>query len=369
MPGKISEYTNNGNIEDYDLLDYSHEDEQGSNIWETRSITFAQLKTALNLAVQDLPLGKADQTLIANRIIDGVSQYSLTIQEATNIKLRTQSVNGEYSENNAVYNQHDLTQYKSTDQSNRKTTCEKISNIQNDIANSQEVRTEISAIDGHAVIGKQNAVAEGNRILDRIVKFNDQDNGFFVIDSIQGIYGNKNDSIDPDVIQRYASNGQNGVPWTIQLASPASKTIENAVGTMQGKLWYADFAGNTLSFTNGTRVKRVHAYGQKGYSQLVEDPNVGGLFIADCDVTFNFIIEPVSGQNTISFLGNNDGDFVCFIIDDTNNSGFTGITLPTGSKVANAGGGAIAFPAGKISTATATFRGPDIYWTFAEDYT
>ena len=70
MPGKISEYTNNANIEDWDLMDYSKETSQGSQTWDTRSITFAQLKTALNLAVQDLPLGKADQTLIANRIVD-----------------------------------------------------------------------------------------------------------------------------------------------------------------------------------------------------------------------------------------------------------------------------------------------------------
>jgi len=369
MPGKISEYTNNGNIEEWDLMDYSKETSQGSQTWETKSITFLQLKTALSLAVSDLPLGKQDQTLIANRIIDAISTYSLEVKDATNIKLKTQEVSNEYGETNMVYNQHDVTQYKQSDTANRKTTCEKISDIQQDITNTQEVRTEISAEDGHAVIGKQNSIEEGNKILDRIVLDSDQDNGFFVIDSIQGIYGYKDESIDADVIQRYATDGQNSTPWTVQLATPASKAIESSVGTMQGKVWYSDFAGNTLSFTNGAMVKRVHSYGQKGYSQVTEDPIVSGLFTCDLENSFNFIIEPVSGANTLAFTGNNDGDFVCIIIDDTSNSGFTGITLPAGSKVANAGGGAIAFPAGKISTATVTWRGADMYWTFAEDYT
>ncbi len=369
MPGKISEYTNNGNIEEWDLMDYSKETSQGSQTWETKSITFLQLKTALNLAVQDLPLGKADQTLIANRIIDGVDTYSLEVKDATNIKLKTQTQSGEYGESNFVYNQHDLTQYKSTDTANRKTTCEKISDIQQDTVGTQEVRTEISAEDGHAVIGKQNSIEEGNKILDRIVRDTNEDFGFVVINTLQGIYGDKDTSIDDDVIQKYASDGSNGTPWTIQLPTPNGKPTEQAVGTEQAKLWYSDFAGNTLSFTNGTRIKRVHNYGQKGYIQLTEDPITSGLFVADCEASYNFLIVPVSGANTISFSGMQDGDFCCFLIDDSGNSGFTGITLPANSKVANAGGGAIAFPSGKVSTATVTQRGSDYYWTYAEDYT
>ena len=49
MPGKISEYTNNDNIKNEDLLDYSRELEAGSDTWESNSITFEQLKNKLNI--------------------------------------------------------------------------------------------------------------------------------------------------------------------------------------------------------------------------------------------------------------------------------------------------------------------------------
>ena len=58
MPGKISEYTNNGNIDETDLLDYSHENEPGSGNWETRSITLAQLRTAVGAGQSSVSITK-----------------------------------------------------------------------------------------------------------------------------------------------------------------------------------------------------------------------------------------------------------------------------------------------------------------------
>ena len=87
--------------------------------------TTSAINVALSLAVSDLPLGKQDQTLIANRIIDAVSTYSLEVKDATNIKLKTQEVSNEYGETNMVYNQHDVTQYKQSDTANRKQRAQK----------------------------------------------------------------------------------------------------------------------------------------------------------------------------------------------------------------------------------------------------
>ena len=97
MPGKISEYSNNGNINNWDLLDYSHENEQGSGIWETRSITLAQLQTALgggggnNLAIQD-------QTLTGNRVISGNTNYKLEVEDVSSFDVKSNVIGSDFAD-------------------------------------------------------------------------------------------------------------------------------------------------------------------------------------------------------------------------------------------------------------------------------
>ena len=386
MAGKISEYTNSGNIEDYDLLDYSHELEQGTNQWETRSITFAQLKTALQLSATDLPLGKADQTLDANRIVSGDLQYNLTVKDWTQYNLYTDtSANDKYS-SNIVNNQERNTVTDSSNNMNVETIHRADQHLTNCFVGTDKILQDITFETGHKIEFPP-PIDENAKLVDSIVTTGSKgDEGWFTNSQRQRWLG---DDTEPD----------RDMYWAIEFGGKTIGLPE--VGFQQetglnlqrlGMLWFNSdvitdqhIGARELSYVNEqNKIRRVQNYGQKGYI-FKNSADSGTLWYVNCDDTYNYCFQPVaSGGSTVldltlGFQNVQCGDFGNIIFDLSAISGGAklNLILPNNSVVVNDGQGAITnavFVEGEQHSLTWTYvtDGADFnkyYITYGQNYT
>ena len=148
------------------------------------------------------------------------------------------------------------------------------------------------------------------------------------------------------------------------------KTVVPNLINEAGKFFYEIDKGE-LSYFDGTYQCRVQHYGQKENVLLTD---TAGTYTWNVKDSFSAtILNPTTAACTLEITQASDGDYGNLILDDTSGSTFSTLALPTNagntSVVANAGGGTISFPPGKVSTASWTFRNQKFYWVFALDYT
>ncbi len=361
MAGKISEYQNNGNISDWDLMDYSHENEQGSGIWETRSITLAQLQTALGGGGSGNNLAVADQTLNSPRTITGNVSNTLTVKEVPSFTVETNVVNTEFSLYGVSSNSNLLTTQGVNDLNS--TGTDNLDVISQAASLNTQAKTieQINSSKGHQISFTNN---ENGAIIDRIFDINDPNKGIYVTKDLQSFIGTTSDVIQSDVCQSWNDNDR-----VIRIPR-LSKENENQLQLQNAKLWLDE--GGEIAYMDTVGIRRVQHYGQKGYTQLTDSG--AGVYSWDMRTSYSAtIIAPTTANLTLEITNVNDGDFGNIIFDDSAGSSFVSLALPTNggnsSKVANNGSGAIAFPAGKISTASFTFTNQVFYWVFALEYT
>ena len=132
-----------------------------------------------------------------------------------------------------------------------------------------------------------------------------------------------------------------------------------------GEISYVD----TLS--PNCEIQRVQHYGQKAYVNLTA---VGNVYTMDLyKSTSAVIVGPqAGGALSLAITYPESGDYGNIIVDLSAAEGATTLALPSNSKVANNGSGAIALAAGQIHTLTFTYSTvglPIFYWTYALNYT
>ena len=201
--------------------------------------------------------------------------------------------------------------------------------------------------------------------------------GFWANCDLQRWYGNKNlvNDFSDDVIESWIPFGED--VGTIQLP-PNTTTKEGNINTSlqidKGKIWYNETTGEIgyVDITNATnKVQKLQHYGQKGYVTLT---NVSGTYTMDLhESTSALIVGPqAGGALTLAVIYPESGDYGNVIVDLTAVEGATTLALPSNSKVANNGAGAVTLPAGQIHTLTftyCTYNTPIFYWTYATNYT
>ncbi len=214
------------------------------------------------------------------------------------------------------------------------------------------------------------------RFVEQLHKNGDTSEGWFTIvnsnEDIQRFYGNKTDSFDADVIQGYYPPSGYG---TIQLPNVSNTDEPNILrgNDSGGKIW-SNFDTGEISYvdttkTLGKRIRRLASYRQKSYSVV---PANSTTIPMDFETAHNFSYTNTSGTPFIAALtlsNMENGDYGNLIINLTSATGSFGLTLPSGVKVANGGGGSVSLPIGQIHTITFTYDGTTYYATVANNYT
>ena len=358
MPGKISEYSNNGNINNWDLLDYSHENEQGSGVWETRSITLAQLQTALGSGGGS-PLAVADQTLTGARTISGNTANKLVVEQVPSFEVKPNITGSDFSDYSIEQTFAQTTVNSAT--ASTKLKMEDSNTLTQATDGVQTIKETVDLTEGH-VIEFVNTEPGGE--IDRIVEASKTTYGVFVNKALQKFVGTAGTTFNSDVVEAWEDDDR------VLLLPRIPKTEVTGLINQAGKFFYEVDTGE-LSYFDGSYQCRVQHYGQKDNVQLTD---VAGTYTWNVKTSFSAtILNPTTAACTLEITNASDGDYGNLILDDSSGSTFSTLALPTNggntSIVANAGSGAIAFPAGKISTASWTFRNQTFYWVFALDYT
>lgn len=201
--------------------------------------------------------------------------------------------------------------------------------------------------------------------------------GFWANCDLQRWYGNKNlvNDFSDDVIESWIPFGED--VGTIQLP-PNTTTKEGNINTSlqidKGKIWYNETTGEIgyVDITNATnKVQKLQHYGKKDYVTLT---NVGGTYTMDLHESTSAVIigAAAGGSLTLAIQYPESGDYGNIIVDLTATEGATTLTLPSNSKVANNGAGAVTLATGQIHTLTFTYSThstPTFYWTYATNYT
>ena len=213
------------------------------------------------------------------------------------------------------------------------------------------------------------------RIVEGLYKGSAPTVGFWANCDLQRWYGTKTETLADDVIESWIPIGES--EGTIQLP-PNTTTKEGNIGTSlqvdKGKIWYNETTGEIgyVDATNATnKVQKLQHYGQKGYVTLA---NVGGTYTMDLYESTSALIigAQAGGSLTLAITYPESGDYGNIIVDLTATEGATTLTLPTNSKVANNGAGAVTLATGQIHTLTftyCTYNTPIFYWTYATNYT
>jgi len=215
------------------------------------------------------------------------------------------------------------------------------------------------------------------RIVEGLYQGSATTKGFWANCDLQRWYGNKNlvDAFSDDVIESWIPFGED--VGTIQLP-PNTTTKEGNINTSlqidKGKIWYNETTGEIgyVDITNATnKVQKLQHYGKKDYVQLT---NVSGTYTMDLhESTSAIIVGPqAGGALTLAVQYPESGDYGNVIVDLTAAEGATTLALPSNSKVANNGAGAVTLATGQIHTLTftyCTYNSPMFYWTYATNYT
>jgi hypothetical protein len=359
MPGKISEYSNNGNINNWDLLDYSHENEQGSGNWETRSITLAQLQTALGGGGSGNNLAVQDQTLNAPRTISGNTANKLVVEQVPSFEVKP-NINGSDFSDFAIEQTFAQTSVNSSTAAG-KFKVEDDNTLTQASDGLQTIKETVDLNDGHVI---EFINDEPNSEIDRIVESTNKTYGIFVNKTLQKYVGNSGTTFNVDVVEAWEDDDR------VLLLPRIPKTEVTGLINQAGKFFYEIDTGE-LSYFDGAYQCRVQHYGQKDNTILTD---TAGTYVWNVKTSFSAtILNPTTAACTLEITQASDGDYGNLIFDDSSGATFSTLALPTNagntSIVANAGAGTIAFPPGKISTASWTFRNQKFYWVFALDYT
>jgi len=244
--------------------------------------------------------------------------------------------------------------------------------VSENLTNSTFSKIEIDPADGVSNIFT--CTVEG-RIVEGLFASGSPSLGFWANCDLQRWYGGKTDSLPDDVIEAW--NVPNATVGTIRLPQNAEadeSSISVSSTDDRGKIWMNPTTGE-ISYvdTNSStcEIQRLQHYGQKSYVTLA---NVGNVYTMDLyKSTSAIIIGPqAGGALSLAIQYPESGDYGNVIVDLSAVEGATTLALPSNSKVANNGSGAIALAAGQVHTLTFTYSThafPVFYWTYALNYT
>jgi hypothetical protein len=244
--------------------------------------------------------------------------------------------------------------------------------VSENLTNSTFSKIEIDPADGVSNIFT--CTVEG-RIVEGLFASGSPSLGFWANCDLQRWYGGKTDSLPDDVIEAW--NVPTSTVGTIRLPQNAEADESNisvSSSSDRGKIWMNPTTGE-ISYvdTNSSNceIQRLQHYGQKSYITLT---NVSNVYTMDLyKSTSAVIVGPqAGGALSLAIIYPESGDYGNVIVDLSAVEGFTTLALPSNSKVANNGSGAITLAAGQVHTLTFTYSThstPIFYWTYALNYT
>lgn len=214
------------------------------------------------------------------------------------------------------------------------------------------------------------------RFVEQLHKVGDTSEGWFTIvnsnEDIQRFYGQKTDTFDADVVQGYYPPNGYGTIQLPQTANTQETNIATSATDSGGKIW-SNFDTGEISFvdrtkSSGKRIRRLASYRQKSYSVV---PANSPTIPMDFENAHNFSYSNTNASATVSLTFSNmeNGDYGNLIMDLSSATGTFNFVIPSGTKVANGGGGAISLAVGQIHTITVTYDGTTYYATVANNYT